>query len=58
MYPSNGKLIAVKAVDIRLMNRYGKTPAVIFGPGVTKQWHAINEGAAGEIRAGPSKFRP
>lgn len=34
------------AADIRFMNRYGKTPTVIFGPGMTEQMHANNEWAA------------
>jgi acetylornithine deacetylase len=31
------------AADIRFMNGYGKTPTVIFGPGMTEQMHANNE---------------
>lgn len=31
------------AADIRFLNRYGKTPTVIFGPGMTEQMHANNE---------------
>ena len=31
------------AADIRFMNRYGNTPTVIFGPGMTEQMHANNE---------------
>jgi len=31
------------AADIRFMNRYGETPTVIFGPGMTEQMHANNE---------------
>jgi acetylornithine deacetylase len=31
------------AADIRFMNRYGDTPTVIFGPGMTEQMHANNE---------------
>jgi acetylornithine deacetylase len=31
------------AADIRFMNRYGGTPTVIFGPGMTEQMHANNE---------------
>ncbi len=34
------------AADIRFMNRYGETPTVIFGPGMTEQMHANNEWAA------------
>ena len=33
------------AADIRFMNRYGQTPTVIFGPGMTEQMHANNEWA-------------
>jgi acetylornithine deacetylase len=33
------------AADIRFMNRYGETPTVIFGPGMTEQMHANNEWA-------------
>lgn len=36
------------AADIRFMNRYGETPTVIFGPGMTEQMHANNEWAAVE----------
>ncbi|MEL7564481.1 MAG: ArgE/DapE family deacylase [Dehalobacterium sp.] len=31
------------AADIRFMNKYGNTPTVIFGPGMTEQMHANNE---------------
>ena len=31
------------AADIRFMNGYGRTPTVIFGPGMTEQMHANNE---------------
>jgi acetylornithine deacetylase len=31
------------AADLRFMNRYGDTPTVIFGPGMTEQMHANNE---------------
>lgn len=31
------------AADIRHLNRYGGTPTVIFGPGMTEQMHANNE---------------
>ena len=31
------------AADIRYLNKYGKTPSVIFGPGLTEQMHATNE---------------
>lgn len=31
------------AADIRHLNRYGNTPTVIFGPGLTEQMHANNE---------------
>lgn len=31
------------AADIRFLNRYGDTPTVIFGPGMTEQMHANNE---------------
>lgn len=31
------------AADIRHLNRYGDTPTVIFGPGMTEQMHANNE---------------
>lgn len=31
------------AADIRHLNRYGNTPTVIFGPGMTEQMHANNE---------------
>jgi len=34
------------AADIRFLNRYGKTPTVIFGPGLTEQMHANNEWAS------------
>ncbi len=34
------------AADIRFMNRYGATPTVIFGPGMTEQMHANNEWVA------------
>jgi len=34
------------AADIRFMNRYGGTPTVIFGPGMTEQMHANNEWAS------------
>jgi acetylornithine deacetylase len=34
------------AADIRHLNRYGGTPTVIFGPGMTEQMHANNEWAA------------
>ena len=34
------------AADIRFMNRYGYTPTVIFGPGMTEQMHANNEWVA------------
>ena len=31
------------AADIRHLNKYGDTPTVIFGPGMTEQMHANNE---------------
>lgn len=31
------------AADIRHLNKYGNTPTVIFGPGLTEQMHANNE---------------
>lgn len=31
------------AADTRFINKYGGTPTVIFGPGLTEQMHAINE---------------
>jgi acetylornithine deacetylase len=31
------------AVDTRFLNKYGNTPTVIFGPGLTEQMHAVNE---------------
>ncbi len=31
------------AADIRHLNKYGRTPTVIFGPGLTEQMHANNE---------------
>ncbi len=31
------------AADTRFLNRYGDTPTVIFGPGLTEQMHAMNE---------------
>ena len=31
------------AADIRFLNKYGETPTVIFGPGLTEQMHANNE---------------
>lgn len=31
------------AADIRFLNRYGNTPTVIFGPGMTEEMHANNE---------------
>lgn len=31
------------AADIRHLNKYGHTPTVIFGPGLTEQMHANNE---------------
>jgi len=36
------------AADIRFLNRYGQTPTVIFGPGMTEQMHANNEWASVE----------
>ncbi len=36
------------AADIRFLNRYGTTPTVIFGPGMTEQMHANNEWASVE----------
>ena len=33
----------IGAADTRFLNKYGKTPTVIFGPGPTEQMHAINE---------------
>ena len=36
------------AADIRFLNRYGETPTVIFGPGMTEQMHANNEWASVE----------
>jgi len=33
----------IGAADTRFLNKYGKTPTVIFGPGLTEQMHAINE---------------
>jgi acetylornithine deacetylase len=36
------------AADIRFLNRYGATPTVIFGPGMTEQMHANNEWASVE----------
>lgn len=29
--------------DARLLNNYGKTPTILFGPGSIQQAHAINE---------------
>ena len=31
------------AADTRFLNKYGNTPTVIFGPGLTEQMHAVNE---------------
>jgi len=31
------------ATDARFLNKYGNTPTVIFGPGLTEQMHAVNE---------------
>jgi len=31
------------AADTRFLNKYGETPSVIFGPGLTEQMHAIDE---------------
>lgn len=31
------------AADTRFLNKYGETPSVIFGPGLTEQMHATNE---------------
>jgi acetylornithine deacetylase len=31
------------AADIRYLIKYGETPTVIFGPGMTEQMHASNE---------------
>jgi len=31
------------AADIRYLIKYGQTPTVIFGPGMTEQMHATNE---------------
>ena len=31
------------AADIRYLIKYGQTPTVIFGPGLTEQMHATNE---------------
>ncbi|NIN51781.1 MAG: ArgE/DapE family deacylase [Nitrososphaeria archaeon] len=31
------------AADTRFLNNYGRTPTVIFGPGLTEQMHATNE---------------
>ena len=31
------------AADTRFLNKYGETPTVIFGPGLTEQMHATNE---------------
>jgi acetylornithine deacetylase len=31
------------AADIRYLIKYGNTPTVIFGPGLTEQMHATNE---------------
>jgi acetylornithine deacetylase len=31
------------AADIRYLIKYGDTPTVIFGPGLTEQMHANNE---------------
>ncbi len=31
------------AADTRFLNKYGETPTVIFGPGLTEQMHAVNE---------------
>jgi len=31
------------AADTRFLNKYGDTPSVIFGPGLTEQMHATNE---------------
>jgi acetylornithine deacetylase len=31
------------AADTRFLNKYGNTPTVIFGPGMTEQMHAVNE---------------
>jgi acetylornithine deacetylase len=36
------------AADTRHLNRYGRTPTVIFGPGKTEQMHANNEWVAVE----------
>ncbi|HDL64092.1 MAG TPA: M20/M25/M40 family metallo-hydrolase, partial [Proteobacteria bacterium] len=33
------------AADIRYLIKYGDTPTVIFGPGLTEQMHAANEWA-------------
>ena len=33
----------IGAADTRFLNNYGKTPTVIFGPGLTEQMHAVNE---------------
>jgi acetylornithine deacetylase len=31
------------AADTRYLIKYGQTPTVIFGPGLTEQMHATNE---------------
>ncbi|MCS7129525.1 MAG: M20/M25/M40 family metallo-hydrolase, partial [Candidatus Caldarchaeum sp.] len=31
------------AADTRFLNKYGQTPTVIFGPGLTEQMHAVDE---------------
>ncbi len=36
------------AADIRFLNRYGNTPTVIFGPGMTEQMHANHEWVAAD----------
>lgn len=33
----------IGAADTRFLSKYGKTPTVIFGPGLTEQMHATNE---------------
>lgn len=33
----------IGAADTRFLNKYGHTPTVIFGPGLTEQMHATNE---------------
>ena len=46
------------AADIRFMNRYGETPTVIFGPGMTEQMHANNEWANIDDLIQATRFYP